>query len=183
MSYENAPATKMLATHCAVCARPLVDAVSVDLGIGPECRRKHGFNDAEVSEAARAEGNAIVHRIAALQHTIDLADLCQAVAQLRGLGFTKLAGVLCNRLATVVVTHEGGALVISAPYDADSTTGWRRVPGRRWDGERKVNTAPVSSRVQVWNVLRTYYAGRIVYCPDNGTMGVIPGALELLAAA
>lgn len=26
-NYENAPATVMLATHCAMCARPLVDSV------------------------------------------------------------------------------------------------------------------------------------------------------------
>ena len=38
MSYENAPATKMLATNCCCCGRPLVDSMSVELGIGPECR-------------------------------------------------------------------------------------------------------------------------------------------------
>jgi hypothetical protein len=47
MSYENAPATKLLATHCACCARPLVDALSVELGIGPDCRKKHGFTKRE----------------------------------------------------------------------------------------------------------------------------------------
>ena len=41
-SYLTAPATKMLATHCAVCARALVDAKSVELGIGPDCRKKYG---------------------------------------------------------------------------------------------------------------------------------------------
>lgn len=49
MSYESAPATKMLATHCACCARPLVDAVSVEAGVGPECRRRHGFEAAQVA--------------------------------------------------------------------------------------------------------------------------------------
>ena len=43
-SYETAPATRMLATQCAVCARPLLDAVSVETGIGPHCRAKYGFN-------------------------------------------------------------------------------------------------------------------------------------------
>lgn len=53
MSYEAAPATRMLATHCAACARPLVDAKSVETGMGPDCRKRHGFNLA-VSEDARA---------------------------------------------------------------------------------------------------------------------------------
>lgn len=35
-TYENAPATKMLATNCVVCGRALVDAVSVEMGIGPD---------------------------------------------------------------------------------------------------------------------------------------------------
>jgi len=43
--YANSPACRMLATHCCACGRPLVDADSVELGIGPICRRRHGFNE------------------------------------------------------------------------------------------------------------------------------------------
>ena len=46
MSYENAPATMLVATHCCVCNRPLVDADSVEMGIGPTCRG-HVEPDAE----------------------------------------------------------------------------------------------------------------------------------------
>lgn len=42
-TYENAPATLMLATHCCVCGRPLLDSDSVEMGIGPTCRGKTGF--------------------------------------------------------------------------------------------------------------------------------------------
>jgi len=35
----------MLATHCAVCSRPLVDAASVEAGMGPDCRDRHGYDD------------------------------------------------------------------------------------------------------------------------------------------
>lgn len=45
--YESAPATAMLATHCACCGRALLDATSVEAGIGPECRRKHGYGEAQ----------------------------------------------------------------------------------------------------------------------------------------
>jgi hypothetical protein len=48
MSYENAPATEMLATHCAICSRPLLDAVSVEIGIGPVCRQRHGYDESVV---------------------------------------------------------------------------------------------------------------------------------------
>lgn len=46
--YENAPAAAMLATHCC-CGRPLLDAVSVEAGIGPDCRKKHGFDEAQTA--------------------------------------------------------------------------------------------------------------------------------------
>lgn len=42
MSIQNAAALSMLATHCAVCRRDLRDPVSVELGIGPDCRKKYG---------------------------------------------------------------------------------------------------------------------------------------------
>lgn len=43
MTYENATATKFIATHCAVCGKSLVDADSVQMAIGPECRKRHGY--------------------------------------------------------------------------------------------------------------------------------------------
>lgn len=47
MSYESAPATILLATRCACCGRELLDAESVEKGMGPTCRRKHGFTKAD----------------------------------------------------------------------------------------------------------------------------------------
>lgn len=46
-SYEDAPATKLIAVNCACCARPLLDAISVENGMGAVCRRKHGFTKAD----------------------------------------------------------------------------------------------------------------------------------------
>lgn len=40
--YEAAAATRLLATHCICCRRPLLDAVSVEAGMGPVCRQRHG---------------------------------------------------------------------------------------------------------------------------------------------
>lgn len=45
MSHENAPATQLVATRCCACRTPLVDANSVELGIGPICRRKTAKED------------------------------------------------------------------------------------------------------------------------------------------
>ncbi len=63
MGYENAPATILLATNCACCGRALVDAVSVETCIGPECRKKFGI-PSDATEEARNEANKIVFQLA-----------------------------------------------------------------------------------------------------------------------
>lgn len=45
-SYADAPAAILLATHCCMCNRPLLDAESVERGMGPTCAEKHGVGEA-----------------------------------------------------------------------------------------------------------------------------------------
>lgn len=101
MSYENAPATKFIAVNCCVCGRPLVDAISVEEGIGPICRDKFGLNkasdNADFAKAlnyiiqcktspatkffdsvsrndARGATNALIYTISALAGVLDCMD-------------------------------------------------------------------------------------------------------------
>lgn len=41
-NYVNAVATRFVSTNCACCGKPLVDADSVQAGVGPDCRAMHG---------------------------------------------------------------------------------------------------------------------------------------------
>lgn len=190
MSYENAPATKMLATHCAMCARPLVDAKSVDLGIGPDCRKKHGFNEV-VDEEARAAANRIIHAVAlARENGRSLEgdwDALTAATALAGLGFRKLADVLAKRAATVRieaatgVPHTygalpGDALLVHAPYSEAANAAWRRI-GARWDKERKCRVLPntPARKRLLWDLLKTYFADACAVGP-NGPFRVEAGA-------
>lgn len=163
--YENAPATRMLATGCAVCGRPLVDSVSVETGIGPECRRRHGYT-IEVSEQARTEANAIVYAIAAETHDTAQAFV-SALARLRTLGFQTLADVITMRrgsgieIATMADKAGGVRLTVKTPYNEASTGAWRAIPGRTWDKERKCNTVPYARKADVWTLLRRYYPGAV----------------------
>ena len=52
-THEKAKATRLLATHCCVCWRPLVDAKSVEMGIGPVCRKKYGHPDILTTDEMR----------------------------------------------------------------------------------------------------------------------------------
>jgi hypothetical protein len=172
MSYENAPATEMLATYCAACGRPLVDSVSVEVGLGPECRKRHGWN-ADVDEETRGEANRIVHRIAVEQTG---AAVLEGVAKLRELGFAKLADRVVKRVKPIVIEEtDDGRLAVKAPYRGEAVEGWRRVPGRRFDKESKRNVIPVSSKRALWELLKAHYAGEYGIGPK--------GAFEVPAAA
>lgn len=162
MSYENAPATIMLASHCAVCGRPLVDAQSVELGIGPDCRRKYGF-DMPCDEAARAEANALVYRVALVQEGVSVAEAC---ARLRVLGFEKLAARIEKRAVDVRIEEVGDRLRVSTRrYVEEATASWRSIRGRRWDGEAKANEIPASERRALWSLLTRHYPGAVAMGP------------------
>lgn len=158
--YESAPATKLVATHCAVCARPLVDAVSVETGIGPDCRKKHGYTapdlavdvvavvsalaaalpaevylevvaKASISTEARACANVLVHRIAAEQTGPLVAAYVSALAKL---GFTKLSERIAKRIGKVEVFEDGsGFYVIKTPFNESFVSQVRGIPGRRFE--------------------------------------------------
>lgn len=93
MSYENATATQLLAIRCLCCGRPLLDAASVTIGIGPDCRNNHGFLDAR--EEHRVDANRLVYE-AALEETT--ADRRLEIAEtLFGFGMEKLSRLILER--------------------------------------------------------------------------------------
>ncbi len=168
MSYENAPATLMLATHCAVCRRPLVDSVSVETGMGPDCRERHGFN-IDVPAEARAEANKLVHAIAL---GVDAGTLKLHVLALRCYGFDRLADVLVDRNAAVRITPAGvGYIAVTTPYNPDFVEAFKAaLPWRKWDREAKVWLVPDTTQAKrvLWGVLRRFF---------NGQLGVAPSGL------
>lgn len=192
-NYENAPATRMVATACACCARPLVDARSVETGVGPECRRRHGFGEADApaawldalaalanvpaaayqSEAftaavaaqdARAAANVLVYRIAAEQ---DGANVLAFVNALRALGFARLAARIADRVATIEITRADGRIEVATPYNPDAVIAFRAVPGRRFDRARKVETFPAEADRAVLAALRKVFAGSVAKGPKG----------------
>lgn len=189
--YTAAPATVLVATLCACCSRPLVDADSVETGIGPECRRRHGWKRAESEpawETVRAEladhlealalpagwdadqrraANVLVHRIACEQ---DGGRAIACVNALRALGFEKLAARVAERLAKIEVWTEAGEkeLVIKAPYSQALFS----VPGRRFDREQRVTRVTVRASLDgakqaVLDALARDFPGAAVRGPNG----------------
>lgn len=155
-TYETAPATELLATACCCCGRPLVDAQSVEFGIGPVCREKHGFN-VDVAPDARERANKIVYAVAANQ---DMTP--EQATELEELGFSVLVNKLADRLlecGAVTVKVAGKGFDVSTPFCEDATADWRAIPGRRWFGKDKVNWVPASQKSALWALLKKHFAG------------------------
>ena len=156
-TYLDDPATALLATDCAVCNRPLRDAVSVEAGSGPDCRKRHGYGQAQgeadwtavesvlaahsdlaaVLAAHRGDAhrlaNVLVHR-AACAHRDERAPHVQAVG---ALGFTVLAAALARGAGEVVeVEPYDGRLAVKTPFNEtfNALVSSLRI-GARWDRE------------------------------------------------
>lgn len=99
MSYENAPVTKMMATHCCACGKSLANSKSLEAVMGPDCRAKYAVT-VDVTEAANDEANVIMHRLAKLKRFLDRADVIAACERLRELGFVSLADRVLLRFET-----------------------------------------------------------------------------------
>lgn len=150
------------ATQCAVCRRPLVDAVSVELGIGPDCRKKHGF-DIACDTYTRNEANMTVHQIAM---GAEGPTLHWAIGYLKHLGFEKLALRIAKRLVSVEIEEKNGRLYIDAPFKAEALQAFRTLPGRRFDVPSKRWSIPttIEAKRAAWTLLKMHYAGAVGLC-------------------
>jgi len=184
MSYENAISTKMLATHCCICSRSLRDAVSVELGIGPVCRQRHGYNEI-CDEDTRARANKLVHDCAVNLYNEDIRRA--ACAELRLLGF----GVLAERIefrgkdapadfdisieefeleATTIRGRNYPArtgFLVRLPYVPAAVESFRAIRGRVFVRFEKAEFVPAAAKRELFDLLKTYHAGATVQGPKG----------------
>jgi hypothetical protein len=163
MSYENLASTKMLATNCAVCGRPLRDAVSVEMGIGPDCREKHGYNEF-VNDVNRAAANKLIFEIADKQTGMSVVE---ATRQLRNMGFTKLAMRIATRLFSIHIIAKDGVFVVRTPYTERGVSAFRTIPGRRWDKAAHASIVPLASKQALWVALQKGFPGYKAVGPEG----------------
>jgi Family of unknown function (DUF6011) len=166
MDYHDAPATKMLQITCAICGEDLLDAKSVEYGMGPTCRSKHGFmgkNAPQVSDQDRKKANRIIHSIAS---GLPGEHLGAAIKELREMGFTLLAATLEDRKCAVRVEgHDITTLAVRFPFNMSVVDAIKaRVPGRRWNKEEKAWLVPATTqaRTALWEILKSHFAGEMM---------------------
>jgi hypothetical protein len=171
-SYMNAPATKMLATHCVCCGRPLLDATSVEMGIGPECREG---NDGGIDADIRKIANEHVFRAAIACQNGEIAKVLEFAGLIRTLGLTGLADkvsrrfVNAERKADITITAEGEMLRVDTPFRRGAKdefiAAWRKIPGRRW--MKDSNYVPVTEKAALFDLLKKFFGGKFAKGPKG----------------
>ena len=153
-SYTNAPACQMLATHCCACGRPLVDAISVSMGIGPECR---GGNNGGISVEQQDAANKITYLAAIAAQEGKVEEVRQHANSLRELGLPVLAEKVAERFvnaernAKIKITEHQGMLKVVTPFRRGDKQAfieaWRAIPGRRYSNGANLNRRQKPLRV------------------------------------
>jgi hypothetical protein len=180
MSHENAPATKLIATHCAACGKPLLDAESVLLGVGPVCVKRYLPKEVD---AERAQANSIIYLIASLQRS-DWQRVRDALVKLAALPrYGKLAKRIEDRLKpkpSLTIKQECAELCLYSGYHEGALADLRKIPGRRFvrtvDAKGKevcYNAVPLSQKRALWSMLQTHFAGEALETP-GGDVVIVP---------
>jgi hypothetical protein len=160
MTYENSIQCRLLATHCCVCGKSLVDATSVQLGIGPDCR---SHVNQGISEEVRKTCNVLTHEAAVAAQEGNVVRVRRASDMIRSLGLEVLADKIlerfknAERLAKIKITEKDGTLVIQTPWKQTRgfSDAWRAIPGRTYRNGR--NVVPVASKKEVWELLKRFF--------------------------
>lgn len=163
MGYEDAVQTKLLATNCCVCGRPLVDAISVQLGIGPDCRNNYAGG---IDAATQKLCNQLTYQAAMAVQVGDLNKVRSIADEVQKLGLDVLADRIRKRFKNVernckiTITEKNGILYVNSPYKRSMATfqqQWWVIPGRRFVNGQ--NCVPVASKAKLWEVLKIVYPG------------------------
>lgn len=170
MSYESAPATKLLATHCICCGRPLLDSESVELGIGPVCREKHGYL-VGIPEDDRTACNVLVHEGAVRAQEGNVKRVLDIATEIEKRGLAKLAGIIRERFIHILITDAAdGGVEIRTPYDeAFLSAIYKHIPrgAQRWDKERKVRVVTAAGKRGLLKALAATWPGKQALAPKG----------------
>lgn len=192
MSYENAPATILLATHCCICGRPLLDADSVEIGIGPTCRKGIEADTAPdwaatseqlalwVAEAPQDDQRRVMFEQALEAQGDDHKFsnvLTRYIAAARGkspvghlvfairlMGRSRLADALASRLYEIRLRTDDSGYLVKSPYSDTFKLEMRRIGGR-WEKEGKFYRVPATSKAALFTALKASYAGQRAFGP------------------
>lgn len=179
MSYENDPSTRALATRCLICGRALRDAVSVEAGIGPECRANIGY--AAESGRDRSAANKAIHRAAVAAERGDWEELNQLCSSLIAEGFPRVAEIVQRRFpeqfvaVLITLSHNDSLLRVQTRFHSPANRDFYQ-SGATWNRDDKcryiANTPEAKSLL--WEVLKKHFPGDSGIGPDGRRFTIPP---------
>ena len=167
MSYTNAIQTKLLSTNCCCCGRPLVDSISVELGIGPECRKGY---DAGIDSETKEKCNKLTYKAAIAAQNGFVPEVKRIAQDIEDLGLKTLADKIRRRFINTAknvkilinLSKDGKYYLVKTPFcrsrKNEFVQSWRDVKGRFY--KKDVNYVPVESKEQLWTLLQEYFNGQ-----------------------
>jgi hypothetical protein len=166
--YENAPATRMLATNCVICGRALVDAFSVERGIGPECYSHIQDGSVNIAPDIQKIANEHVYMAAIACQNGEVSKVLEYAEMIRELGLTTLADKVArrfrnaNRNTEIVIMVEDGMLRVDTPFRRGAKeafiNAWRKIPGRKF--KNGSNYVPVEQKKALFELLKEFFGGK-----------------------
>lgn len=183
MSYENATSTRLLATHCVACGRPLRDADSVEIGMGPICRKKYMPAYDGLDPEVKKKANTLVHEAGVLatdRTRENVKRIIQIGEEIKALGVPTLAAKLADNFVPIRIKRanqpndladrysgrwDAGEPVFKfrMPYERNAIATMRRVfPTNkvfRWDRDEKawyVRQRSAQGEFMGWYLMRVF---------------------------
>jgi len=114
-------------THCAMCHAPLDDAKSVEVGIGPVCRKRCDYDS--IPEALRTRANELIARVSL--NLKDPSEVRFAADELRAMGLERLAACLLEKSVTIFLSGSTETIAGYWPYMPSSPV-LAQLPDARW---------------------------------------------------
>ena len=165
MGYENATSTILMASHCIMCGKPLVDPESVERGMGPDCSEQGYLDDGTL----KAEGKRLIHDAAEAATNGDIVEVRRLAGELALLGYLKAAEKIrtnfvgAEKKVKIHVEQQGDMLHVAMPFKRaakeEFIKAWQSIPGRHYDRKSNMNVVPITSRVPLWGLMRQFCPG------------------------
>lgn len=170
----GSPIFKFLRCHCRVCRSPLIDAVSIEMGLGPGCRVYGSHLSVGVSPSVKRRANLLLRHVAGQWFTYRSVPDAE-IAELVVLGFQGLVRQVLDATSVIWIQgrvfsnhwrpgygREAPRLCVRTPYRPEAVVDLRSIPERAWDSTLGVNVFPFESRGArraVWAWLRRWFPG------------------------
>lgn len=154
----------LVATHCCACGHALVDARSVERGIGPICWKKLGQETEGLDEETRKTVNKLMYRASLAWSAGEVDKTRELAVQIHDAGAPACARRIAANAGSVVieVNVEGTKIVVKSPYNDKFIAETRALPGRFYIKKEKATEFGLSAKAALWTAIQNAFKGAIL---------------------